>query len=76
MNLAQENTQIRELQAENRDLKLSLEEHQNALGLIMTKYREQMVKLMLANKLDSKTVSLDQSAVRCFSFSLIVLGGW
>lgn len=63
MNLAQENTQIRELQAENRELKLALEEHQNAISLIMTKYREQIVKLMLANKLDSNTVSVDQSSV-------------
>lgn len=54
MNLLQENTQIRELQQENRDLRMALEEHQSAVELIMSKYREQIVKLLLANKLDKR----------------------
>ncbi|XP_064425223.1 suppressor of IKBKE 1 [Latimeria chalumnae] len=48
--LCQENSQIRELQQENRELWLSLEEHQYALELIMSKYRRQMLQLMMAKK--------------------------
>ncbi|CAH2220694.1 suppressor of IKBKE 1 [Pelobates cultripes] len=54
--LCQENTQIRDLQIENKgnmlciaELWLSLEEHQYALELIMSKYRRQMLQL-IANK--------------------------
>lgn len=48
--LSQENTQIRDLQQENRELWLSLEEHQHALELIMSKYRKQMMQLMIGKK--------------------------
>nr|6AKL_A Chain A, Suppressor of IKBKE 1 [Homo sapiens]6AKL_B Chain B, Suppressor of IKBKE 1 [Homo sapiens] len=48
--LSQENTQIRDLQQENRELWISLEEHQDALELIMSKYRKQMLQLMVAKK--------------------------
>ncbi|XP_075415817.1 suppressor of IKBKE 1 isoform X2 [Tenrec ecaudatus] len=48
--LSQENTQIRDLQQENRELWVSLEEHQDALELIMSKYRKQMLELMVAKK--------------------------
>lgn len=34
------------LQQENEDLKESLKEHQSVLEFIMTKYREQMLKLI------------------------------
>lgn len=51
--------QIRELQQENRDLRMALEEHQSAVELIMSKYREHIVKLLLANKLDKKTPETD-----------------
>ncbi|KAF1539431.1 Suppressor of IKBKE 1, partial [Eudyptes moseleyi] len=44
--LSQENTQIRDLQRENRELWISLEEHQDALELIMSKYRKQMLQLL------------------------------
>ncbi len=37
---------VRFLQQENEELKESLEEHQSVLELIMTKYREQMSKLI------------------------------
>uniref|UniRef100_A0A3Q3A9S3 Suppressor of IKBKE 1 n=1 Tax=Kryptolebias marmoratus TaxID=37003 RepID=A0A3Q3A9S3_KRYMA len=54
--LTQENTQIKELQQENK-LWLSLEEHQYALELIMGRYRKQMLQLMMAKKeLDTKPV--------------------
>ncbi|KAG8450860.1 hypothetical protein GDO86_003214 [Hymenochirus boettgeri] len=52
--LCQENTQIRDLQQENKELWLSLEEHQYALELIMSKYRKQMLQLV-ANKKPSLT---------------------
>lgn len=55
--LTQENTQIKDLQQENKDLWLSLEEHQYALELIMGRYRKQMLQLMMAKKeLDTKPV--------------------
>ncbi|XP_029429075.1 suppressor of IKBKE 1 isoform X2 [Rhinatrema bivittatum] len=55
--LSQENTQIRDLQKENRELWLSLEEHQHALELIMTKYRKQMLHFMASKKpLDAEPV--------------------
>ncbi|XP_006628433.1 suppressor of IKBKE 1 [Lepisosteus oculatus] len=55
--LTQENTQIKELQRENRELWLSLEEHQYALELIMGKYRKQMLHLMMSKKkMDTKPV--------------------
>lgn len=55
--LTQENTQIKDLQHENRELWLSLEEHQYALELIMGRYRKQMLQLMMEKKeLDTKPV--------------------
>ncbi|XP_026870304.2 suppressor of IKBKE 1 [Electrophorus electricus] len=55
--LTQENTQIKELQQENRELCVSLEEHQYALELIMGRYRKQMLHLMMRKKeLDTKPV--------------------
>ncbi|TRY95685.1 hypothetical protein DNTS_026211 [Danionella cerebrum] len=55
--LTQENTQIKELQQENKELWLSLEEHQYALELIMGRYRKQMLQLMMEKKeLDTKPV--------------------
>lgn len=55
--LTQENTQIKELQQENKELWLSLEEHQYALELIMGRYRKQMLQLMMAKKeMDTKPV--------------------
>lgn len=47
-----ENPQIREIQAENRQLKASIEEHQRAIELIMTKYRQHTQKQILETKLD------------------------
>uniref|UniRef100_A0A8C8ST66 Suppressor of IKBKE 1 n=1 Tax=Pelusios castaneus TaxID=367368 RepID=A0A8C8ST66_9SAUR len=48
--LPPENTQIRDLQRENRELWISLEEHQDALELIMSKYRKQMLHLVKGRK--------------------------
>ncbi|XP_067655786.1 FGFR1 oncogene partner 2 homolog [Haliotis asinina] len=52
LGIAQENRQIRELQHENRELQMSLEEHQSALELIMQKYREQIMQLIQSNRVE------------------------
>ncbi|KAM9311237.1 FGFR1 oncogene partner 2 [Gastrophryne carolinensis] len=52
LGIQQENRQIRELQQENKELRTSLEEHQSALELIMSKYREQMFRMLMASKKD------------------------
>jgi spore coat protein CotF len=48
----QENPQIREVQMENRQLKTSIEEHQRAIELIMTKYRQHTERQIEETKLD------------------------
>jgi len=45
-NVQQENKHIRDLQQENRELREMLEEHQSVLELIMSKYRQQITKLV------------------------------
>lgn len=52
----EESTRITELQQENIDLQTTLEDHQSALELIMSKYREHMLSLVSANKLDAEVV--------------------
>ncbi|KAK2893120.1 hypothetical protein QQF64_034924 [Cirrhinus molitorella] len=56
MGIQQENRQIRELQQENKELRTSLEEHQSALELIMSKYREQVFRLLMASKRDDPAI--------------------
>ncbi|XP_054656950.1 FGFR1 oncogene partner 2 homolog [Dunckerocampus dactyliophorus] len=56
MGIQQENRQIRDLQLENKELRTSLEEHQSALALIMTKYREQVFRMLMARKRDDPTI--------------------
>ncbi|NP_956249.1 FGFR1 oncogene partner 2 homolog [Danio rerio] len=56
MGIQQENRQIRELQQENKELHTSLEEHQSALELIMSKYREQVFRLLMASKKEDPTI--------------------
>ncbi|GAB1291436.1 FGFR1 oncogene partner 2 homolog [Apodemus speciosus] len=58
MGIQQENRQIRELQQENKELRTSLEEHQSALELIMSKYREQMFRLLMASKKDDPGIDM------------------
>ncbi len=50
--LQQESRQLRELQTENRELKVALQDYQNAVELIMSKYRSHTAQLLAANKLD------------------------
>ncbi|NP_001079401.1 FGFR1 oncogene partner 2 homolog [Xenopus laevis] len=56
LGIQQENRQIRQLQHENKELRTSLKEHQSALELIMSKYREQMFRLLMASKKDDPGV--------------------
>uniref|UniRef100_W5NDL0 FGFR1 oncogene partner 2 n=1 Tax=Lepisosteus oculatus TaxID=7918 RepID=W5NDL0_LEPOC len=56
MGIQQENRQIRDLQQENKELRTSLEEHQSALELIMSKYREQVFRLLMASKKDDPVI--------------------
>ncbi|CAL7945743.1 unnamed protein product [Xylocopa violacea] len=43
---------LQEMQAENKELKKTLEDHQHALELIMSKYRQQTASLLRLNKTD------------------------
>ena len=45
--IQQENRHIRSLQQENKELRATLEEHQAALELIMSKYREHISRSVL-----------------------------
>lgn len=46
----QENPHIREMQQENRELRACLEDHQRALEMIMTKYREHTQNLVIKSR--------------------------
>lgn len=48
-----ENQRIQNLEQENRELSISLAEHQSALELIMNKYREQVLVMMKANGIET-----------------------
>ena len=69
LGLAQENSQIRELQQENRELRMSLEEHQSAIELIMSKYREQILKLIMTNKMQQSQASSADEKVNEYVYS-------
>ncbi|XP_018015919.1 FGFR1 oncogene partner 2 homolog [Hyalella azteca] len=47
--IQQENRYIRELQEENKELRMALEEQQTVMELIMSKYREQVAKLLTSS---------------------------
>lgn len=47
-----EDKHIRDIQAENKELRKTLEDHQNALELIMSKYRKQTASLLRLSKTD------------------------
>lgn len=61
LGIQQENRHLRALQQENRELRSLLEEHQSALELIMTKYRQHIVKLLQASKAEQSCIPLDNS---------------
>ncbi|XP_031843987.1 FGFR1 oncogene partner 2 homolog [Nomia melanderi] len=51
-NIYRESKYLQEIQAQNKQLKNALEDHQNALELIMSKYRQQTSALLRLCKLD------------------------
>ena len=57
-NIQQENRQLRALESENKELKSALEEHQNTLELIMSKYRQQISRLLEANHAEKSLAKL------------------
>ncbi|KAK2706569.1 FGFR1 oncogene partner 2 homolog [Artemia franciscana] len=60
--IQQENRLLRELQAENRDLKATLEDYQSALEYIMSKYRQHVsLKLDQLNRTKSSPAPLDEA---------------
>ncbi|KAK4302604.1 hypothetical protein Pmani_025319 [Petrolisthes manimaculis] len=59
--IQQENRHIRQLQQENKELRLALEEHQNVMELIMSKYRQQVAKLVTVNAKQTQPSSQDQA---------------
>nr|XP_045610069.1 FGFR1 oncogene partner 2 homolog isoform X1 [Procambarus clarkii] len=59
--IQQENRHIRQLQQENKELRLALEEHQNVMELIMSKYRQQVAKLVTVNSKQSQPNTQEQA---------------
>ncbi|XP_068227576.1 FGFR1 oncogene partner 2 homolog isoform X3 [Palaemon carinicauda] len=64
--IQQENRHIRQLQQENKELRVALEEHQNVMELIMSKYRQQVAKLVSVNSKQSQPNTQDQAKVSSF----------
>ena len=61
--IQQENRHIRQLQHENKELRAALEEHQNAIELIMSKYREHMACLLNSTKVDKNFMNQQKTVV-------------
>ena len=61
--IQQENRHIRQLQHENKELRAALEEHQNVLELIMSKYRQHMSCLINSTKLEKDMIKHENSKV-------------
>lgn len=60
MTIQRESKQLQALERENKDLRLALEDHQNALELIMSKYRmqiSQLIQLHQRDALDKKNMN-------------------
>ena len=54
--LQRESQHLRELQAENCELRNALADHQNAIELIMSKYRQQISQLLPKEKTNFYTI--------------------
>ncbi|XP_786805.2 FGFR1 oncogene partner 2 homolog [Strongylocentrotus purpuratus] len=63
LGIQQENRQIRELQKENQELRVALEEHQSALDLIMSSYRDQVSRLVNANQAERDNMLANQKTL-------------
>jgi len=78
--IQQESKHITDLQQENRELRIALEEQQNAVDMIMSKYREHVSKLMeckrldehLLNTMDTNKKALEASAEKMNEMKFII----
>ena len=70
LGIQQENRHIRQLQHENKELRAALEEHQNVLELIMSKYREHMSCLVNSTKIEKDMLIRENSKVR-FKYTIL-----
>jgi len=70
--IQQENRHIRQLQHENKELRAALEEHQNAIELIMSKYREHMACLLNSTKVDKNFMNQQKTVVSATSSKILV----
>lgn len=61
----QENPQIREIQQENKQLKASIEEHQRAIELIMTKYRQHTQRQIEETKMNFEAMMKVKNTENC-----------
>ncbi len=55
--IQQESKHITDLQQENRELRIALEEQQNAVDMIMSKYRVQVSKLLECKRIDEQLLN-------------------
>nr|XP_039269873.1 FGFR1 oncogene partner 2 homolog isoform X1 [Styela clava] len=76
LGIQQENNAIRYLQHENDKLRQSLTEHQNALELIMTKYRQQMMKFTKHQKSLKTLIKQKNNIIKRIWNSLIRSTRW
>jgi len=63
LGIQQENRHIRQLQQENKELRAALEESQNALELIMSKYRHHVLSMVNTSKDTKNILNYTQSKV-------------
>ena len=66
--IQQENRHIRQLQHENKELRAALEEHQNVLELIMSKYRQHMSCLVHSTKIEKDMLIQENSKVNTINW--------
>lgn len=69
--ISDENSFFRDLQNENRQLRMLLQDHQSALELVMMKYREQvgsLVRLSTIEQMLAKQLEADEKV--CYSTEL------
>lgn len=67
--LQRESQHLRELQAENRELRNALGDYQNAIELIMSKYRQQVSQLVTGSQVDVSSIYNSQYSQVRFKFN-------
>ena len=73
--IQQENRHIRQLQHENKELRAALEEHKNAIELIMSKYRQHITCLVHSSKVDKNAIKHQKSRVSKIHIDYIQTAG-